>query len=246
MTCPKEKTICSLTGSLTLLAAVFMSPSVVYATTATHQIYNASMISTPLINTGGNDPISAALHHFEQIESYQVSVHSRSVQGDLTVIRYSYRKPGYVRMDFTEPHNGAALVYDPSSGKVRLWPFGVNSLPVLSLSPTNSLIRDKNGHRVDQSDMGTLLSHIRSLQQGGETSILGDEVLEQQSVLHLSVTGPVGVTVDNVHRYDVWLEKSQNFPVKVVSYGADGHQLETVVMDAMIINLHFPEHFFTP
>lgn len=144
-----------------------MSSSVVYATTATHQIYNASMISTPLINTGGNDPISAALHHFEQIESYQVNVHSQSAQGDLTVIRYSYRKPGYVRMDFTEPHKGAALAYDPTRGEVRLWPFGINTLPVLNLSPTNSLIRDKNGHRVDQSDMGTLLSHIHSLQQGG-------------------------------------------------------------------------------
>ncbi|CNG23036.1 Uncharacterised protein [Yersinia kristensenii] len=82
--------------------------------------------------------------------------------------------------------------------------------------------------------------------KGGETAILGEEVLAQQPVLRLSVTGPAGVTVDNVHRYDVWLEKSQNFPVKVVSYGADGQQLETVLMDAMIVNLHFPEHFFTP
>lgn len=242
----QEATIRGLTGSIATLVAVFMSSSPVYALTVSPETHDAPMIFAPITSSVADDPIDVALRHFEQIESYQVRVRSQPVAGDLTVIRYSYRKPGYVRMDFAEPHNGAALVYDPVSGKVRLWPFGVNSLPVLSLLPTNSLIRDKNKHRVDQSDIGTLLRDIRRLQQGGKTNILGEEVLVQQPVLHLSVTGLAGVTVDNVHRYDVWLEKNQNFPVKVVSYGADGQQRETVVMDAMIVNVHFPEHFFAP
>ncbi|CNH38364.1 LolA family protein [Yersinia pekkanenii] len=204
------------------------------------------MIIAPMLGASAIDPINKAQRHFEQIESYQVRVRSESALGDSTVIHYSYRKPGYVRMDFTEPHNGAVLVYDPGGGNVRLWPFGVNTLPVLSLLPTNTLIRDKNGHRVDQADIGTLLHNIHRLQQGGKTVILGEDVLAQQPVLHLAITGPVGVTVDKVHRYELWLESSHNFPVKVVSYGADEQRLETVVMDAMVLNLHFPEHFFTP
>lgn len=200
----------------------------------------------PPSNESSADPIILAQQHFEYIESYQVKIISKSALGENNVIRYSYRKPGYVRMDFTEPHPGAVLVYNPTSGTVRLWPFGLHQLPVLNLSPANSLIRDQNGHRVDQSDVGTLLRNIRSLQQGGETTIVGKEILQGQPVLHVSVNGPAGFTVSDVHRSELWLENSHHFPIKVVSYGIDGHVIESVFMDAIVFNIQFPDNFFTP
>jgi outer membrane lipoprotein-sorting protein len=242
----QEKAIRGLTGSIVILTVLLISGRVAYAAMVTPRTLDASMIVTPISGSRTSDPIRVAQYHFELIESYQVRVSSLSAQGDATVIRYSYRKPGYVRMDFTEPHNGAALIYSPDSGQVRLWPFGMNTLPVLSLLPTNTLIRDKSGHRVDKSDIGTLLRNIRLLQQGGNTVILGDEVFAHQPASHLSITGPAGFTVDKVHRCDIWLDNRSHFPVKVISYGVDQQQLETVIMEAMIINLHFPERFFTP
>ncbi|WP_337264575.1 MULTISPECIES: DUF1571 domain-containing protein [unclassified Serratia (in: enterobacteria)] len=200
----------------------------------------------PPSNESSADPIILAQQHFEYIESYQVKIISKSALGENNVIRYSYRKPGYVRMDFTEPHPGAVLVYNPTSSTVRLWPFGLHQLPVLNLSPANSLIRDQNGHRVDQSDVGTLLRNIRSLQQGGETTIVGKEILQGQPVLHVSVNGPAGFTVSDVHRSELWLENSHHFPIKVVSYGIDGHVIESVFMDAIVFNIQFPDNFFTP
>ncbi|WP_429619554.1 DUF1571 domain-containing protein [Serratia sp. 2723] len=181
-----------------------------------------------------------------QIAAYQCRIDSRSAQGDRTLVRYSYRKPGHVRMDFSEPHRGAVLIYDPDSGKVRVWPFGIGTLPVLSLSPSNSLVQGPNGHRVDQSDVGTLLRNIRHLQQGGKTTVIGKEVLTGQAVLHLSILGAAGVSIDDVHRYEVWLEDSHGFPTKVMSYDTDDREMETVVMDALVFNLHFPADFFTP
>lgn len=200
----------------------------------------------PPLNKSRTDPIIVAQQHFEHIESYQVKIVSKSAQGDNSVIHYSYRKPGYVRMDFTEPHPGAVLVYNPISGTVRLWPFGLHQFPVLNLSPANSLIRDQKGHRVDQSDVGTLLRNIRSLQQRGETTIVGKEVLLGQSVLHVSIRGPAGFTVSDVHRSELWLDNSHHFPIKVVSYGIDEHVIETVFMDAVVFNIPFPDNFFTP
>ncbi|MFQ0831312.1 hypothetical protein AAH211_22765 [Serratia fonticola] len=133
-------------------------------------------------------------------------------------MRYSYRKPGYVRMDFSEPHHGAVLIYDPDSAKVRVWPFGI----------------------------GTLLRNIRHLQQGGKTSVIGKETVAGQAVLHLSILGAAGVSIDGVHRYEVWLEDSHGFPTKVISYDSDDREMESVVMDALMFNLHFPADFFTP
>ncbi|MNG66402.1 hypothetical protein D3C79_246870 [compost metagenome] len=197
-------------------------------------------------NSTTTDPITLALQHFEQIQSYQVMVRSLSPPDDAKIIRYSYRKPGYVRMDFTKPHSGAVLIYDPANGKVKLWPFGVGNFPVLSLSPTDSLIQDANGHRVDRSDFSVLLNNIRSLQNGGTTTPLGEDFIAGKPTLHLSVVGPEGKAVDAVHRYDIWLDKKYGFPAKVVSYALDGKMLETVFMDAMVINIHFPPDFFSP
>lgn len=192
------------------------------------------------------NPIDLSRQQFQQIHSYQVLLRSSSPQDESKIIRYSYRKPGFVRMDFTQPHPGAVLIYSPLSRKVKLWPFGLGTFPVLNLSPTDSLIQDDHGHRVDQSDIGVLLSNIRRLQNDGTTVTVGEETLAGRATLHLSVTGPKGVSVDDVNRYEIWLDKSHGLPAKVVSYDRQGSLLETVLMDAMVINIQFPADFFTP
>ena len=52
--------------------------------------------------------------------------------------------------------------------------------------------------------------------------------------------------VDGVHRYDVWLDNYHGLPAKVISYAPDGQRLETVLLDAMVINIRFPANFFSP
>ena len=213
-----------------------------------HQWLLATMLiaSAHTFAASPSDPISQAQEQLAQIAEYQCKIDSRSAQGDRTLMRYSYRKPGYVRMDFSEPHRGAVLIYDPDSAKVRVWPFGIGTLPVLSLSPSNSLVQGPNGHRIDQSDVGTLLRNIRHLQQGGKTTVIGKEALAGQAALHVTILGAAGVNVGGVHRYEVWLEDSHSFPTKVVSYDTDNREIETVMMDALVFNLHFPTDFFTP
>jgi len=49
-----------------------------------------------------------------------------------------------------------------------------------------------------------------------------------------------------VHRYEVWFDKQSGLPTKVVSYGLDGKLLETVMIEAMSVNVRFPPDFFAP
>lgn len=203
----------------------------------------ASLLSQRSTTT---DHIVIARQHFDKLQSYQVLIRSSSVQAESKIIRYSYKKPGFIRMDFTQPHPGAVLTYNPVSNNVKLWPFGLGTLPVLNLSPTNSLIKDERGHRVDQSDIGALLDNIRHLQREGKTAVIGEESVSGRSTTHVYVTGPGTMVVDGVHRYDVWFDNYHRLPVKVLSYDAGGKWLETVLMDAMIINIRFPVDFFTP
>jgi outer membrane lipoprotein-sorting protein len=206
----------------------------------------ATMLLAAMLTADTPDPIAAAQAEFAQLESYRVTVHSSPAHGVRDVIHYSYRKPGFIRMDFVQPHHGAALVYNPHSGKVRLWPFGPGTFPVLNLSPSNALIRDSGGHQVDQSDVGALLSNIRRLQQGGTTQVVGEEQLQHGSALHLSITGGPGQSVSGVHRYQVWLERGQGFPRLVKSYDTADVLLETVHMDDVEFDVAFRAHFFDP
>lgn len=193
------------------------------------------------------DPVTIAQTHFDQVRSYRATIRSSARSGEHAEFHYAYRKPGFVRMDFVSPHHGAVLAYDPGDGKVRLRPFGEHALPALTLSPSNPLLRDRSGHRVDRSDVGVLLRNVHALQQGGATVTEGQETIGGRTTLRVSVTGAPAHVVDGVHRYRLWLDTEDGFPLKVVSFADDdGAPLETVTLDDVEIDVAFPARFFTP
>ncbi|RQR69320.1 DUF1571 domain-containing protein [Burkholderia sp. Bp9012] len=193
------------------------------------------------------DPVTIAQSHFDQVHSYRATIRSSARSGEHAEFHYAYRKPGFVRMDFVSPHHGAVLAYDPDAGKVRLRPFGEHALPALTLSPSNPLLRDRSGHRVDRSDVGVLLRNVHALQQGGATVTEGKETIGGRTALRVSVTGAPAHVVDGVHRYLLWLDAEDGFPLKVVSFADDdGVPLETVTLDDVEIDVAFPARFFAP
>jgi outer membrane lipoprotein-sorting protein len=202
-----------------------------------------SILLVVALNT---DPIALAAAQYRALESYQVTLHATDASGDTQVIRYFYRKPGQVRMEFIQPQRGAVLVYDPGARRVRLWPFGFGTFPSMTLSPDNPFIRSPRGQQVDRSDVGALLDNVRTLQQGGSTEARGEEVMGQWQTLHVVVTGPARVTVAGVHRYQLWLAQPTLFPVKVESWDLQDRLIESVLMDDVEFNVDFPEGFFEP
>ncbi|KVM93737.1 LolA family protein [Burkholderia diffusa] len=208
----------------------------------------AALLAASLIGASMTaDPVTIAQTHFDQVHSYRATIRSSARSGEHAEFHYAYRKPGFVRMDFVSPHHGAVLAYDPGDGKVRLRPFGEHALPALTLSPSNPLLRDRSGHRVDRSDVGVLLRNVHALQQGGATVTEGQETIGGRTTLRVSVTGAPAHVVDGVHRYRLWLDTEDGFPLKVVSFADDdGAPLETVTLDDVEIDVAFPARFFAP
>ncbi|KML62617.1 membrane protein [Burkholderia cepacia] len=208
----------------------------------------AALLAASLIGASMTaDPVTVAQTHFDHVRSYRATIRSSARGGEHTEIRYAYLKPGFVRMDFVSPHHGAVLAYDPGDGKVRLRPFGAHAPPALTLSPSNPLVRDRSGHRVDRSDVGELLRNVHALQQGGATVTEGEEAVGGRTALRVSVTGAPAHVVDGVHRYRLWLDTEDGFPLKVVSFADDDDvPLETVTLDDVEIDVAFPERFFAP
>lgn len=191
------------------------------------------------------DPLASAIEHYRTVESYRVTIHSTHAGGE-EYIRYFYKKPGFVRMEFIRPHDGALLIYNPHTRRVRVWPFGTGHFPELSLSPDNVLIRSLSGMRVDQSDVGALFDNIRILRQGGNIEILGEERMSGCLAVHFIVTGASGSEVAHVHRSELWLDAASQFPVKVISRDLQDDIIESVIMEDLEINATLPEMLFNP
>jgi len=192
------------------------------------------------------DRLTEAETRFRALNTYQVTVRSRAADGERQEIRYFYRRPGWVRMEFVQPHRGMVLIYDPDTRRVRLWPFGLKHVLVLTLDPDSALLRDRRGHRVDRSDVGALLANLLALRARGSMSSLGEAQVAGWPASGLDIAGDVGATIAGVHRYRVWLARDTLFPLRVESFAVGESLIETVDMADVEIDATFPERFFTP
>lgn len=188
------------------------------------------------------DELSKAIDNYRQIESYVVTIHSTS-KNNIQNIKYYYKRPGFVRMDFINPHDGAVLIYNPITDRVNLWPFGIGHFPKFNFRPTNSLIRGDGGQRIDHSDVGTLFENVQALAIEGTTE---NNVLDLGQV-HMIVTGVNNKTSkEGIYRYELWLDTKNEFPSKVISYDHQNRVVETVVMENLNVNIQLPEGLFNP
>jgi outer membrane lipoprotein-sorting protein len=192
------------------------------------------------------DPLAEAESRFRALNTYQATVCSLAADGERQEIRYFYRRPGWVRMEFIQPHRGMVLIYDPDTGRVRLWPFGPKHLLVLTFAPDSPLLRNRRGHRVDRSDVGALLANLRALRAGGSMSLLDDAEVAGRPATVLDIVGNAGVAIAGVHRYKVWLAQDTLFPLRVESFAAEDSPIETVDMVDVETDVTFAERFFTP
>lgn len=149
-------------------------------------------------------------------------------------------------MEFIHPHEGAVLIYSPDTRRVRVWPFGINHFPELNLSPDNLLIRGSGGQQVDSSDIGALFMNIRTLATGGTSEIVKEEYVSGRTDLHMVVTGADKFVVGGVHRYELWLDTGNQFPIKVISHDQYNTIIETVIMEAPEVNAQLPDRLFNP
>ncbi len=198
-----------------------------------------------LITAAGfaSDPVSNAINNYEEIESYRVTLISGS--GDSAeIIRYYYRRPGFVKMEFIKPHRGTVLTYSPRTKKVTLVPFSWLRRFKFTLDPDNKFIRSSRGHRIDESDIGALLKSVSLLQKNGKTRVLGEEFIGKRPAVKLDIKGEGGFTVNRINAYHLWLDRENSLPLKAVSFDVDRILIEEVLMDDLQINVVFPDNFF--
>ena len=196
----------------------------------------------PLVsNDDPGNPEAIAMRNYRNITTYQVTLRSKS-HNSLEEIRYYY-KSAFIRMEFIRPIPGMVLTYNPLKKEVRLRAFRFID-HVVTLSSDNEIIHSSAGHRVDESDIGSLLGIVEKLQSNGETDILGDENLSGRQTVLVRVTGTRDFTVCGIHRYDLWLDKKTYLPLKIISYNLREEIIEEVLMDDLETGPDLPDSLF--
>ena len=190
-----------------------------------------------------DNPVKRARNAFNNLENYKVTIKTECCSSD-EYIEYTFRKPGFIRMDFITPHEGAVLVYNPETQKVRLKPFGLFSFLKLTLDPDNSLILSPKGHRVDQSDFSFLLKNVDSLLSQGELQSLNDAVINGRSCDVVKISGLDGHHVDDIYMYKIWFDKTLFLPLKVEAYDSSGVLTESVLSDNVQVNIDLDKDLF--
>ncbi len=188
-------------------------------------------------------PLEEAIRLFEEeyrSYSYVMKVnHDESEDIDM-VLRYYYLKPGFVRMEMLKPFKGVVLTYDPERGRAYLRPFERLKGFVLDLDPGSRLIRGPSDHRVDESDVLTLLTTVRELLRNGRM-----EVREGEGEITLEVVGREGYTVRrNIARFLIRLSKETLFPLYAGAFDPEGELIEEVFFEDIRINLQLDPSFF--
>lgn len=195
------------------------------------------------LSTSVNGIISIAMDNFRNVESYTVTIDSRS-DGRREVVKYFYKTPGYARMDFAEPDAGDVLVYNPVKKEARLLPRGAARPFVVTLNAENKLIKSQKGRAIAESGIGALLRKIEKLQAHGTIELLNDEKSDRGATVKVKVLGAYGYAVEGANAYILWLDKRSFFPVRVTAYDSKGSLTEDLLMSDLVLNPALPDNLF--
>lgn len=186
---------------------------------------------------GADDTLlSEMTDKFNALTNYTTLLDSEG-EGERSKIFYTYKKPGFIRMDFIRPHKGAMLIFNPIKNKVTLRPFSKWFFK-FNLDPGNRLITDSKGHTVDQSDIGALIRSIVVCAREGSVTPLPPETLESLVCPRLRVESTM-IT------YLLWIHPELRLPIKVVKLFSEGEK-EIVFLRNLIVDASLDDTLFNP
>ena len=186
---------------------------------------------------GEDDPLlSEMTYKFNALKNYTTLLDSEG-DGERSKIFYTYKKPGFIRMDFIQPHRGAILIFNPIKNKVTLRPFSKWFFK-LNLDPRNRLITDSKGHTVDQSDIGTLIRSIVVNAREGTVTHLPPATLENIACQRLRVESTKTT-------YLLWIHSELRLPIKVVKIFSEGEK-EVVFLRNLVVDATLDKTLFVP
>ncbi len=168
---------------------------------------------------------------YAQLEQYQsetvVNVYREGKVVETQHFLYTFKKPDHMRIDMRSPHPGMVLVFPDKNGKVLVKPGGWTGFLKFHLSPDNALLKNSAGQRIDQTDMGLLVSNIaHSLtdRRRGEIKLSREE---GKIILEVLADDHFLAGVQTLYRFSI--DQTRWLPTEVEEFTPDGIPKRKVV-----------------
>ncbi|MHC1742390.1 MAG: outer membrane lipoprotein carrier protein LolA [Syntrophobacteraceae bacterium] len=157
-------------------------------------------------------------------------------------LRYVFKKPNRIRIDFEHPHPGMTIVYPDTRGKVVVRPVRGLSSFLFHFKPESRFVEISPGQQINQTDLGILIANIgRSL----NNLFLGDLQLEEdREHLIIRVLSDNPFARGTPTRYTFTIDKALWLPVAVEESTAARVLKRKVVYEDLRINTGVADRYF--
>ncbi len=150
---------------------------------------------------------------------------------------YTFKKPKRIRLDFESPNKGMILVYPDKDGKVA-----IHRYFTVHLSPESSLLQVHPGQRIDQTDLGLLITNIsHSLTDHRRGPV---KISEEDGNIDIRVMADDHFRKGVTTLYRFTINKRLWLPVRVEEFTPGGVPERSIEFHDLRTNVGIPDSFF--
>ncbi len=178
---------------------------------------------------------------YSAVNDYQANMETTTYQesgsSQTKKFLYTFKKPKRIRLDFESPDKGMILVYPDKNGKVA-----VHRHFTFHLSPDSSFLRVSPGQRIDQTDLGLLITNIRhSLTDQRRGPV---KISEEDGNIEIRVLAEDHFRKGVTTQYRFTIDERLWLPVKVEEFTSGGGLERSILFRNLRTNIGVPDSFF--
>ncbi len=182
---------------------------------------------------------------YAEVKDYQAEIEDRTYNRDgsfqIKQFLYTFKEPGWIRLDFETPYSGMVLVYPDKNGEVVIRPAWFPFFK-FHLALDNPRLRVASGQRLDQTDLGLLIKNIgHSLTDQRRGPV---EITEENPYIRIQVLAENHFQKGVVTLYHFLIDKELWLPVRVEESTPEGRLERKVILRNLKTNIGFPDSFF--
>lgn len=161
---------------------------------------------------------------FQSLHDYQCTLVSHMTKGkkrEDRVYLYKFMKPHWIYMKVIKGKvKGAEIIYNPEMGKIRAHKGGILSKIKLTLKPTDKKVLSIRGHRVDKTDIGSILSAWLKVKDRAKVVGFGGKVDDIPCTI-LEVDGLESIEWNGADRAKIYIRMDNFLPYVREEYEGD-------------------------
>ena len=163
---------------------------------------------------------------WEQVNDYTCIMKLYAKNADKeekSTIEQKFLKPKWIYMKITDGKGkGSVAVYNPLTKKAKGHTGGLLKFITVNLELTDNRITSARGHRIDQSDFGTLIARLKEYRVMNEFTSSTKTVFQEKPAYLLTAEVNDTTMLWGAKKEKIWINAGNLFPLHIEQFMSDG------------------------